>query len=193
MSKIYQKRDTTQVTHFLNLLKVSEKSRNLAGWSYNDYPLIPFSIISEFSTFTSEEQNTIIQSVFNAKNKKKILGKDDVKKIKKWRRINPDILIEEYVKKILKLKPVTVTTHLVVSEINATLGQFIQTNHDYKEKILGMLNESLEGEFYDIDAGNSVIAISMDETAYGIFHVSQYAKGVSYTQFLNTFLENKIG
>lgn len=192
MSKIYKKRDTTQVIKFLNLLKVSEKSRNLAGWLYDDYPLIPFSTISEFSTFTPEEQNTIIQSIFNTKDKKKILGKEDVKKIKKWRKLNPDTSIDEYVKKVLKLKPVTITTHLVVSEINASLGQFIQTNPDYKKKILDILQESLDGEFYDIDAGNSVIAISMNETAYKIFHISQYNNGVSYTQFLNTLLENKI-
>ena len=193
MSKLYRKRDTTQITTFLNLLKVSEKSRELAGWTTDEYPHIPFSTISLLSTFTPEDQDKIIQSILKTKDKKRRPGKEDVKKIKKWRNENPDLSIDECIKQMLKLKPVTVVTHMVVAEIHEKLRRLIDSNADYEQKLLGLLRDNLKGKFHDVDAGNSVIAISMDEEAYGIFHEYQYDRGISYTEFLETFLEDKIG
>ncbi len=193
MSNMYKKRDTAQVTSFLNLLKVSEKSRNLAGWAYDGYPKIPFSVISQLSTMMPDEQDMIIQSILNGKDKKRMLGKEDIKKIKKWRNENPDLSIKECITKILKLKPVVITTNIVVCEINEKLGKFIKSTSNYREKLLNILKDNLDGKFYSIDAGNSVIAISMDDMAYKIFYEHQYNKGISYTRFLDEFLENKIG
>ncbi len=192
-SNIYKKRDTTQITTFLNLLKVSKKSIEFAGWGYEGYPSIPFSAISQLSTFTADEQDMIIQSIYSARDKKKIIGKEDIKKIKKWRNENPDLPITECIKKLLKLKPVAVTTYIVVSEIREKLRQFIKSNDGYKEKILEILRNDLDGKFYNIDSTAILITISMDETAYQAFHDMQYKRGISFTKFLNSFLEDKIG
>lgn len=193
MSNMYKKRDTTQITSFLNLLKVSEKSRNLAGWAYESYPKIPFSVISQLSTMTPDEQDVIIQSIFNTKDQKRIMGKEDIKKIKKWRGDNPTLPIRECIEKVLKLKPVTVITHILVFEINDKLGQFINTYPNHTEKLLGILHEKIDGKFLAVNVGKSVMAISMDEAAYRVFSDNLHVKGTSYAKFLDSFLENYIG
>lgn len=193
MHNMYKKRDTAQITSFLNLLKVSKKSCDLAGWAYDTYPMIPFSVISQLATFTHDEQDIIIQSIFNSDDKKRKLGKEDIKKIKKWKRENPTLHIKECIERILKLKPVTVTTYMLVLEIHEKLREFINTNPDYSERLLEILHGGLDGEFYSVDAGSSVMAISMDATAYKLFQDYQDNKGISYTKFLDKFLENKIG
>ena len=192
-SNLYKKRDTTQVTSFLNLLKLSEKSRQIAGWNSDGYPFIPFSTMSQLATMTPSEQDVIIQSVFNAKDKKKTLGKDDVTAIKKWRNTNPNLPIEECIEKILKLKPTTIITHLIVTETRKKLQEFISANKDYRKKLLDMLRRDLEGKFYDIDSTAILITISMDDVAYKTFYEKQYKQNISFTQFLNGFLEDKIG
>ena len=192
MSNMYKKRDTTQITMFLNLLKVSEKSRSLSGWAVDGWPSIPFSIIAQLSTMTPEEQDIIVQSVYNS-DKRKILGKDDVKMIKKWKNENPNMPIKEYIEKILNLKPVTVTTHMIVVEINELLRKFVDSGPEPEKKLLGLLNTNLSGKFYDVNMGKSVLAISMNDEAYKKFHEYQYKKGLSYGYLLNEFMEKHIG
>ena len=82
---------------------------------------------------------------------------------------------------------------MVVVEIHDRLHRLIEANSDYEEKLLSILQRDLGGEFYDINAGKSVMAISMDEEAYKIFYEHQYKKGSSYTKFLDDFLESRIG
>lgn len=193
MSNMYKPRDTTQITSFLNLLKVSPKSRELAGWLTDEYPHIPFSVISQLSTMTPEDQDLVIQSILNSKDKKRTLGKEDIKKIKKWRNKNPDMPIRECIEKVLQLKPVTIVTHVVVVEICDKLRLFIESSPDYEQKLLSMLQNEVGGQFHDINVGKSVMAISMNAEAFKTFYEQQYKKGSSYTKFLNSFLENKIG
>jgi len=50
----------------------------------------------------------------------------------------------------------------------------------------------MDGKFYEIDTTDILITISMDEVAFKIFHIQQNKKGVHFTEFLNTFLEDKI-
>lgn len=190
-SSIYKKRDTSQIVSFLNLLKVSEKSRSFAGWGYEKYPKISFSIISQLSSLTPTEQDIVIQSIF-ASNNKKLLGKDDIKQIKKWKRENPNISIKTYVEQFLKLKPTTNITHMVVSEMHGKLKKFVTSNSNYREKLLRILNRNLNGDFFDLHVSDLLVTISMNETAYEIFHDKQYKNGVSFTSFLNGFLEDKI-
>ena len=192
-SNLYKPRDDSQLNSFLSLLKVSPKSREIAGWSTDEYPRIPFSVIAQLSTMTPEEQDLIIQSILKSEDKKRTFGKEDVKKIKKWRNENPDLSIKECIEKILQLKPVTVVTHVIVVEIHDKLRKFIESNSDYNEKLLNILCENLKGKFHNVNAGKSVMAISMDEEAYKIFYEHQYKKGSSYTKFLDDFLENRIG
>lgn len=191
-SSIYKKRDTTQVTVFLNLLRISEKSRYFAGWKWEGYPKIPFSLMALMAPLAAEEQDKIIQSAYND-DKKSVLNRDDVRKIIQWKRDNPSIPIEECIQSVLELKPVSVTTHMLVCEIHPKLKQFIISNQDYRDRLITMLNDNIEGKFYDIDATDILITISMDETAYKTFHDQQYKKSVSFTQFLNRLVEDKIG
>ena len=80
-----------------------------------------------------------------------------------------------------------------MAEIRKTLREFISSNKDYREKLLDILRKNLEGEFYDIDSTTILITISMDKIAYNTFHEKQYKQNISFTQFLNDFLEDKIG
>ena len=135
----------------------------------------------------------ILQSAFNSKDGKRTLGKEDVKKIKKWRRENPDISISDCIEKVLKLKPVTITTHIAVCDMNENIQRLVECDSNYKEKLLAILESQINGTFHSIDVGKSVIAISMDDRAYREFYNSQYNNGVSYTRFLDQLLEDKIG
>ena len=191
-SNIYQKRDTTQVNLFLRLLKFSDKSRDFPGWGYEGHPKIPFSTMVLLTSLKPEEQDKIIHSAYNV-DKKKMITKNDVHKITQWKRENPDLPIEEGIEKVLKLKPVVDTTHIVICEISDTLKNFIQSNNDYKQKLINILKQDIEGVFYAVDATDILITISMDNIAYKTFHDKQYKKDISFTQFLNEFLEDKIG
>lgn len=189
-TSIYKKRDTTQLNQFLKLLDISEKSRDYAGWGWEGLPKIPFSTICETASLSHEEQDKVLQAALKGDKKSEILKKDIIK-FKKWRNENPKLSIEEGIEKILKLKPVKVT-HLIVCETYKKLQNFIKLNIDHKEKLLKILKNNMNGNFYDIDTTDILITISMDKEAYKIFHEQQFKKGVHFTAFLNTFLEDKI-
>ena len=191
-TSIYKKRDQTQLNKFLSLLEISEKSQDFAGWGWEGYPKIPFSSVLELKSLSHEEQDIVLQSVYKGGQQKKELFKDDMKKIVKFRYENKDLTIQECIEKVFKLKPVTITTHVVVCETYEKLKNFIKSNADHKKRLLDILKSNITGEFYDIDTTNILVSISMDEEAYEIFHEQQYKKGVHFTEFLNTFLEDKI-
>ena len=92
----------------------------------------------------------------------------------------------------MKLKVVDIT-NLVVCEIQDRLNNFIKSNDDYEKKIIDTLKNNLNGEFYSIDTTDILITISMDQNAFTVFREQQLEKGVSYSDFLNSFLEDKIG
>lgn len=190
-SGTYAKRDTTLVSWFLNLLRVSPKSQSLVGWGTEDYPKIPFSTVAQLVSFSPEDQDIILQSVFV--DGKKRLGKEDVKMIRKWKNGNPGMPIRECLSNVLKLKPVTVTTHMIVCNIRDNLQKIIESDAKYQETLIDFLKKKIGGEFYAVHAGRNVVAISMDEHAYGAFKESQYGRGVSYTEFLEDLLENDLG
>ena len=97
---IYKKRDTTQVSSFLSLLNVSEKSRDFAGWGWEGLPKIPFTTISILSSsFSHEDQDKIIQSALQGEKKSSIL-KSDAIKLRKWKNANPNLVIEEGIEKV---------------------------------------------------------------------------------------------
>jgi len=191
-TNMYKKRDQTQLNKFLSLLDISQKSKDFAGWGWEPFPKIPFSSVLELKSLSHEEQDIVLQSVYKGDEQKKGLFKNDMKKIAKFRRENEDLTIQDCVEKVFKLKPVTVVTHVVVCETYAKLKNFIKTNSDHKEKLLDILKSNIPGEFYEIDTSDILVSISMDEQAYKIFHEQQYKKDVHFTEFLNTFLEDKI-
>jgi len=113
-------------------------------------------------------------------------------KIAGFKRENPDSTIDEAIKKILDLKPITIVNYLVVCETREKLNSFIKNNKDYEEKLLRILKNSIEGEFYELSANDVVISIAMNEKAYQTFHQQQEVKGIPFTEFLNEFLEDKL-
>ena len=80
-------------------------------------------------------------------------------------------------------------SHLLRLQI---LKNFIKSNPSHKEKLIEILKANINGEFYEIDTTDILVSISMDEEAYKTFHEQQYKKGVHFTEFLNTFLEDKL-
>lgn len=184
LSNIYKKRDTSQITTFLSLLKVSEKSRELAGWGYEKYPKIPFSLVAQLSSMTPDEQDLIIQSVFS-EGGGRVLGKEDVKKIKKWRNDNRDLSIDVCLKNVLKLKPVFNTKHFVVADIRDNLKNFLACAPDPETRLLILLKNQINGDFYHVTVGTTVVAMSMDSVAYKTFRDFQYNRGESYSDLLD--------
>ena len=184
LSNIYRKRDTSQISTFLNLLNVSEKSRDLAGWGYEKHPKIPFSLVAQLSNMTFYEQDLIIQSTFNDAGKR-VLGKEDVKKIRQWKNNNPNMPIEDCIKNVLKLKPASNLNHLVVADIYENLKKFLDMDADPEGRLITLLKKQIEGEFYSVIIGTAVIAISMDSVAYKTFHDFQYNRSKSYSDLLD--------
>ena len=144
------------------------------------------------ASFSHEDQDVILQSVFDVGGKKK-LGKEDVKKIRKWRNSNPKTAIQECIAKVLDTKPVVETTHMVVCEIQNSLRKLVEVDAEYQKTLLEILGRKIKGKFYAVDVGKNVVAISMDADAYQAFRESQHIRKVSYTQFLDSLLEDSVG
>lgn len=185
----YKKRDTTQVQSFLNLLRLSDKSKYFAGWNGEKPPKIPFSTLTYLSKLTAEDQDKIIQSTYI--NNKKNINKDDAKKIARLR-LETEMPISDCIENVLMVKPISETTYMIVCEIHEKLKKFIYTNNKSQEKILKILQRELPGEFYSVDTTHVLITVSMNELAYRTFHEQQFKKRIPFTQFLNNFLEDKL-
>ena len=190
-SSIYKKRDVTQVREFINLLKFSPKSRYFAGWGWEGPPKVAFSVMTQLSSLSHQDQDKILQSMYND-DQKRIIDKSQAKKINTLKKNNSELNIEKCITDVLKLKPVKTTSHIIVCETNSKLKHFIQSNDDYRKRILDILRNNLNGEFYSVDATDILISISMNEVAYKTFHDKQYKKNITFTQFLNNFLEDQI-
>lgn len=191
-TSIYKKRDTTQLNEFLKLLDMSVKSRDFAGWGWEGYPKIPFSAVVKVSSLPHNEQDIVLQSIYRNNKDKRDLFKRDLQKITAFRQNNPNMTIQECIEKVFNLKPITIVTHFLVCETYDKLKNFIKSNIDHKEKLLDILKNNMNGNFYEIDTTDILITISMDEEAFKTFHDQQFKKGVHFTAFLNAFLEDKI-
>ena len=187
-TNIYEKRDTTQVGLFLKLLEISPKSQQVAGWGYEGPPKISFTILFRLASLPHDEQDIVIQS----KHKKGIATKQAIQ-IATLRRENPNLSINEIVETVLKIKAIDAPHHMIVCEVNEKLGNFIKSNDDHVEKLLEILRKNINGEFFELDANEIIISIKMDETAFKTFHEQQSNEGVQFTEFLNGFLEDKLG
>tara|TARA_Y100001936_G_scaffold221254_1_gene236095 strand:- start:842 stop:1609 length:768 start_codon:yes stop_codon:yes gene_type:complete len=190
LADMYKKTDSTQVGLFLKLLEVSPKSRDVAGWGWEDPPKINFTTICRLAKLSHDEQDTVLRSVYRSE--KKQLRSQDAIKLVQYRDENPDLPIDEVIDKILKLKASQETSYMIVCEIHEKLKKFIENNNDYEEKLLKILDNSIEGTFYEINASEAVIAILLDQKAFTIFDREQEKNGNPYTEYLNKILEDKI-
>ncbi len=84
-----------RTNQFLALLNISEKSRCFAGWAWDGYPKIQFQALSIISSMDPEEQDIIIQSVYNNERKYVQLFKPGPRDYRKDIPPNPDELVDE--------------------------------------------------------------------------------------------------
>jgi len=198
-SSMYKKRDLTTLNMFLDMLYISQKSKYVAGWGWQPKPKIAFSTILQLQSLSHDEQDYVIQTVLDKfkqnklEGKKENLGKSDFKKIVDLRKNNPKLSIEEIIEKVWKLKPKTIIKYIVVCETFDKLNEYTKSNDNSNEKLLSILKNNMNGEFFSLDVNDILITIEMDKTAFELFEESQNKQGVSFTRFLNIFLEDKLG
>jgi len=197
-SSMYKKRDLTTLNMFLDMMSISQKSKYVAGWGWQPKPKIAFSTILELQSLSHDEQDYVIQTVLDKYKQNKIdgkkdnLGKNDFKKIVTLRKNDPKLSIEEIIEKVWKLKPKTIIKYIVVCETFDKLNEYTKLHNDSNEKLLSILKNNMNGEFFSLDINDILITIEMDKTAFELFHESQNKQGVSFTRFLNMFLEDKL-
>lgn len=189
---IYKKRDTTQIDMFLSLLRVSEKSRDLAGWGWEGLPKIPFTTIAIMAgTFTNDEQDKILQAALRGEKESEI-RKQDVTKLRKWKNENNDLSIDEGIEKVLKLKPPKGTNHLILLLMEDKLKKFCLMHPEHKEKIIQSLRKRIKGEFYFVITNDKTLTIGTDEEAFKTFSFQKSEKDISFTEFANNLLEEEL-
>jgi len=199
---LYEKTDKTQVEFFLKLLELSPASREFCAWDWEDgIDRINMTTLFRLNALTHEEQNHIIQSIRKQKKEYRDSAGEAVKplkskealKISQERRANPQVPIDEFIEKTLKIRPVIEIHNFVVCRMEEKLKKFVESNNDYSTKLLEILRNNMDGKFYDIDAENGEsITIEMDQIGLKIFDEQQNKKDITYSQFLNKFMEDKI-
>ena len=149
-----------------------------------------------------KDQDYIIQSIRKQKREYRDSGGESVKplksvealKISQERRANPQVPIDEFIEKTLKIRPIVEIHNFIVCTMGEKLKNFVESNDGYVIKLLEILRNNLDGIFYDLDAENGrTIAIETDPIGLKIFDEQQDKKDVTYSQFLNEFMEDKIG
>lgn len=200
--KLYEKTDKTQVEFFLDLLELSPSSREFCAWDWEKgLDRINMTTLYRLKSLSHEEQDAIIQAIRNQKKEylktngksDKPLSSKEALKISQDRRVNPNIPLEEYINKIIGIRPVIEIHNFVVCMMNERLQNFIKSNEDYVEKLLEIFKNNIDGAFYDIDASNGrTITIEMDQIGLKRFNEEEANNGTTYSQFLNKFVEDKI-
>tara|TARA_Y100000590_G_C15742527_1_gene1020792 strand:- start:4253 stop:5062 length:810 start_codon:yes stop_codon:yes gene_type:complete len=200
--KLYEKTDKTQVEFFLKLLELSPAIREFCAWDWEKgIDRINMTTLFRLNALKHEEQNQIVQAIRNQKRQfeksngeaPKPLTSKEALKISQDRRENPQIPIQEYIDKVIGIRPVEEIHNFVVCIMGKKLAKFVETNEDHVDKLLSILRNSLDGIFYDINAENGrTITIEMDPVGLKIFDKQEAENGATYSQFLNKFLEDKI-
>lgn len=200
---LYEDTDKTQVEFFLKLLELSPASREFCAWGWEKgIDRINMTTLFRLNALPHNEQDKVIQSIRKQKREYRDSGGESVKplksaeahKISQKRRENPDIPIDEFIEKTLKIRPIVEIHNFIVCTMGEKLKNFVESNDDYVIKLLEILRNNLDGSFYDLDAENGrTIAIEMDPIGLKIFDEQQDKKDSTYSQFLNEFMEDKIG
>ena len=200
---LYEDTDKTQVEFFLKLLELSPASREFCAWNWEKgIDRINMTTLFRLNALTHEDQDHIIQSIRKQKREYRASGGESVKplkstealKISQKRRENPDIPIDEFIEKTLKIRPIVEIHNFIVCTMGEKLKNFVESNDGYVIKLLEILRNNLDGIFYDLDAENGrTIAIETDPIGLKVFDEQQDKKDITYSQFLNEFMEDKIG
>ena len=199
---LFEDTDKTQVEFFLKLLELSPASREFCAWNWEKgIDRINMTTLFRLNALTHEDQDHIIQSIRKQKREFRDSGGESVKpltskealKISQERRANPQVPIDEFIEKTLKIRPIVEIHNFIVCTMGEKLKNFVESNDGYIPKLLEILRNNMNGVFYDIDAENGrTITIEMDPIGLKVFDEQQSKKEIPYSQFLNEFMEDKI-
>jgi len=185
-------RDPTQVTKFLNLLKLSKKSRKLPGWGRTEPDKIPFTTASIIAELPDQnEQDVIIQSSIE-----KGIKKNEAKRLVDLKKKTPEMPIAECIQKVLNIRPVTeisyITPYTFENEILEKLTILSkQKNQELKLLLRHILEKDItSGKIKAVVLKGNTAYISMDEIAYDFIEKQQHIKKLSFTEYMNKLLES---
>ncbi len=164
------KTSTLRLNQFLALLNISKKSRSFAGWPWEGYPKIRFPLLSDLSPLSPDEQDLVIQSVYNNERKYVSLFKPETRenspcrprleignasqydrkrllttyaaKVASYKENGTKSSIRKYIKDFLGLKPVDITTHMIICDAPRTLlytPEYFRSNDEYKKILVHIL------------------------------------------------------
>jgi len=199
---LFEDTDKTQVDFFLKLLELSPSSREFCAWGWEKgVNRINMTTLFRLNKLKHEEQDQIIQSIRRQKKEyyesdgetPRPLKSGEALKISQDRRKNPEVPIQEYIDKVLKIRPVIEIHNFVVCIMDEKLKKYVDTHDDYAIKLNEILKNNMDATFYDVDAENGhTITIEMDEKGLKIFDDQEKNNDLTYSQFLNKFMEEKI-
>ena len=175
---MYKKKDTSQISKFLDLLKLSKRSQKVLGYGRSDSDKIAFStgaVIAKLSDF--DEQDKIIQSSLD-----KGIKKEEAGKIVQYRKAHPKATIEECIEKILKIRPVEKVTNVVCCTLEE---KFHNTIESKKDKLVNGLKINLKGEIFKTNIKGKIIMIFMDDRAFDTLERKQKEKNMTFTNYVN--------
>ena len=182
---IYKKEDTSQISIFLDLLKLSKRSQKVLGYGKSDKDKIAFStgaVIAKLSDF--DEQDKVIQSSLE-----KGIIKDEAIKIIQYRKAHPNETIEECIEKVLKIRPVEKITNVVCCVLEE---KFRNTIESKKDKLIENLKIKLNGEIFKTNIKGKIIIIFMDDDAFNTLESKQKEKNMTFSNYVNFLIEDSI-
>ena len=175
---IYKKTDTSQISIFLDLLKLSKRSQKVLGYGRSDSDKISFSTGAQIAKLTDfDEQDKVIQSSLEKGIKKK-----EARKIVQYRKTHPKVTIEECIKKILKIRPVEKVTNVVCCTLEEKFRNTIEPKQD---KLVKSLRTKLNGEIFKINIKGKIIMIFMDDNAFNTLEKKQKEKNMTFSNYVN--------
>lgn len=182
---IYKKTDTTQISLFLDLLKLSKRSQKALGYGMSDKDKIAFStgaLIAKLSNF--DEQDKVIQSSLENG-----IKKEEARKIVQYRKIHPKATIEECIEKILKIRPVERITNVVCCTLEKQFRDIIESK---KEELIKNLKVNLNGEIFKTSIKGKIIMIFMDDDAFNTLERKQKEKNITFSNYVNSLIGDSL-
>ena len=175
---IYKQTDTSQISKFLDLLKLSKRSQKVLGYGMSDNDKISFSTgtyIAKLSDF--DEQDKVIQSSLENG-----IKKEEARKLVQYRKAHPKETIESCIEKILKIRPVEEVTNVVCCTLEE---KFRNTIEHKKDKLVKSLRTNLNGEVFKANIKGKIIMIFMDDNAFNTLEKKQKEKDMTFSNYVN--------
>ena len=175
---IYKKKDTSQISIFLDLLKLSKRSQKVLGYGRSDGDKISFTTGAKIAKLPDfDEQDKIIQSCLD-----KGITTNEAGKIIQYRKAHSKATIDECIEKILNVRPVEKVTNVVCCTLEEKLRNTIES---YKDILVKKLKNELKGEIFKIKIKGKIIMIFMDDDAFNTFENNQKEKKMTFSNYVN--------